>query len=313
MSRVSVKIVLLMFAILLSSPAYAQLNTQHVKGSTGLKSGSAPPPGGYMILPLVYFYNTDTVRDRNGDKLPVNADLSVSFFGAGYARTTEMKVLGGHYGFSFLFAGANNRIQGTEIDSNPGAGWTDAVVTPAQIGWRFKQADAVVQYNLFLPIGRYTDGASDNTGLGMWGHEFAGGTTLYLDETRKYHAAANLSFDFQSKKEDSETKVGTQMNLEGGVGADLLEGGLSVGLVYYWAKKITDDEIEGIPGILIRGKNASVGLGPEVTLTLVAKRKVFGFLTARYFWETYARTTTQGNAFLVNATFLTKPIQLPTK
>jgi hypothetical protein len=41
-----------------------------------------------------------------------------------------------------------------------------------------------------------------------------------------------LSFGWQSKKEDSETKVGNEMYLEGGVGADFLKGGLSVGMVY---------------------------------------------------------------------------------
>jgi hypothetical protein len=31
--------------------ALAQLNTQHVKGSAGLKAGSQPPPGGYLSHP----------------------------------------------------------------------------------------------------------------------------------------------------------------------------------------------------------------------------------------------------------------------
>jgi hypothetical protein len=31
----------------------------------------------------------------------------------------------------------------------------------------------------------------------------------------------------------------------------------------------------------------------------------------RYFWEVYARTTTQGSAFLIEGTFLTKPIKVP--
>jgi hypothetical protein len=42
-----------------------------------------------------------------------------------------------------------------------------------------------------------------------------------------------LSLDFQSKKKDSETKVGNILNLEGGVGRDLLKGAASVGLSYY--------------------------------------------------------------------------------
>jgi hypothetical protein len=126
---------------------------------------------------------------------------------------------------------ANNRIQGTEIDANPGGGLTDSAVTPISLGWHFKRADATAAYNIFVPTGRYTDGASDNTGFGMWGHELAVGTTVYLDGKKEYHAAALVSFDFQSKKEDSETKVGNEMNIEGGIGGDFLKGGLSAGLV----------------------------------------------------------------------------------
>jgi hypothetical protein len=311
MSHVAFRITLLIFAVLLSSPAHAQLSTQHVKGGTGLKSGSAPPPGGYLVLPLVYVYNTDTVRDRDGDKLAGDADLTVSFFGAGYARTMEKKVLGGHYGFSFLIAGANNRIQGTEIDSNPGAGWTDAVVTPAQIGWRFKQADAVVQYNLFVPVGRYTDGASDNTGLGMWGQELAFGTTVYLNEARKYHAATVASFNFQSTKADSETKVGNAMNLEGGFGGDFLGGRLTTGLVYYASFKLTADQIEGFPLNIEHGKSKVFAIGPEVSFPLERNGVLYGFLKANYQWEAYARATTQGREFNIVATFLVTPLKLP--
>jgi hypothetical protein len=31
------------------SAAYAQLNTQHIKGTVGLKGGSQPPPNIYLI------------------------------------------------------------------------------------------------------------------------------------------------------------------------------------------------------------------------------------------------------------------------
>jgi len=50
-----------------------------------------------------------------------------------------------------------------------------------------------------------------------------------LNEAKSVHAATLASFDFQSKKEDSETKAGNTMNLEGGVGADFLKGGLTTG------------------------------------------------------------------------------------
>ncbi|HET7220967.1 MAG TPA: transporter [Vicinamibacterales bacterium] len=295
-------------------PALAQLNTQHLKGATGLKSGSQPPPHTYVIAPLLFVYKTDKVKDRDGDTVPIDASISSVAYGAGINMVTETKLLGANYGFQVLFpVGANNRIQGTEIDANPGAGLTDSVISPVSLGWHFKRADAIAGYTMFVPTGRYTDGAANNTGFGMWGHEVSVGTTVYLNEARQYHVATLASFDFQSKKEDSETKVGNVMILEGGGGGDFLKGGLTVGLNYYTAFKLTEDRIEGLPQILIRGKNKTFALGPEVQLALARKGMLYGFVKVNYQWETYARVTTQGSALTVLATFLVKPLKLPTQ
>ena len=297
-----------------AAPALAQLNTQHLRGSVGLKSGSQPPPHLYVVAPLLYVYNTDDVRDRNGDKLPIDADITTQAFGAGFNWVTKKKILGAHYGMEVLFPlGMNNRIQGTEIDANPGAGLTDTLIEPLQLGWHFKRADAVAGYAIFVPTGRYTDGAQNNTGLGMWAQEISFGTTVYLNEAKQYHAATLVSFDFQSKKEDSETKVGNAMNLEGGFGGDFLQGGLTAGLNYFAMFKLTEDQIDGFPQILIRGKNKVFGVGPEVSLALARKGVVYGFVKVNYMWETYARTNTKGSELTILTTLLVKPLHLPTK
>jgi hypothetical protein len=304
-------LVVFVFLLGAASDASAQLNTQHIKGITGLKAGSQPPPHLYLIAPLVYLYNTDTVKNRNGDKLPVNADITVAAWGLGASHVTTRKVLGGEYGYTVLFAAMNNRLQGTEIDADPGGGISDTAFTPMTLGWHFKRADVLTGFTMYLPTGRYSDGADDNTGLGMWGWEPQLGATLYLNEAKAYHASTLMTITAQSKKEDSDTKVGTTLNLEGGLGADFLKGGLTTGLVYYAAFKLAEDRIEGLPGILIRGKNKVFALGPEVSLALARRGMLYGFLRANYQWETYARTTTQGSEFMLMATFLIKPIKLP--
>ena len=108
-----VRLVVIVFVVSASPrELHAQLLTQHVKGALGLKAGSQPPPGGYVPLPVFYLYNTSKVKDRNGDRLPGNADLTSTFFGAGYSHVTTRKILGGFYGFSVLFpVGANNHGQ----------------------------------------------------------------------------------------------------------------------------------------------------------------------------------------------------------
>ena len=296
----------------LAVPAQAQLLTQHIKGTTGLKAGSQPPPHTYIVGPLIYVYNTDDVRNRNGDRLPIDASITSVAYGMGILWVTPKKILGGNYGVEVLFpVGANNRIQGTEIDANPGAGLTDSVIAPIQLGWHFKRADAIAGYSIFVPTGRYEDGASDNTGFGMWGHELSAGTTVYLNEARQYHAATVVSFDFQSKKEDSETKVGNAMNLEGGIGADFLKGGLSTGLVYYASFKLTEDRIQGFPVNIPISKSKVFALGPEVQLALARKGKLYGSLKVNYQWEVYARTATKGTELTILATFLMPPLKLP--
>ena len=300
--------------VCLVAPAEAQLNTQHIKGTVGLKSGSQPPPGVYFIVPVFYTYKADDVKDRDGDSpaLPAAADLTSRVYAGGMSVVTTKKLFGGFYGFQVLFpVGANNRIQGTEIDANPGAGLSDSVIAPISLGWHFTRADATAGYTVFVPTGRYTDGANDNTGLGMWGHELSAGTTVYLNASRQWHAATLATFDFQSKKEDSETKVGNVMNLEGGLGGDFLKGGLTAGLNYYTSFKLTDDHIEGFPNIGVRGKNRVFALGPEVQLALAKNNTLYGFVKVNYQWEVYARTTTQGSALTILATVLMKPLKLP--
>jgi len=316
--RFAVAVVVAVVAILLWLPreAHAQLNTQHIKGSAGLKSGTQPPPNPYIVAPVLYFYNADEVRLRDGAALPISATLNTALFGVGYSQVTSKKLLGANYGFQALFPiGANNRIQGTEIDQNPGAGLSDTVVQPISLGWHGTRFDAIAVYTLYLPTGRFTPGATNNTGLGMWGQEPGFGTTVYLTANRMLHAATLATFTFQSKKEDTDTKVGTAMNLEGGVGADFLKGGLTVGLAYYWSQKLTQDQIQvgSVPVNIEPAKAKVFALGPDVSLAIAKGNRVYGFTRVCYQWETYARSQTQGGAWNILVTILGRPMEVPGK
>ena len=298
------------FICLLPSTTTAQLNGSNIKGDTGLKAGSQAPPGAYIAVPL-WFYTADAVKDRDGDEV-LTANIDSAVFGVALNVVTQKKVLCGNYGFLVVLPGANNRVQGVDdFDSNPGSGLTDMYVQPISLGWHTPGADFTAAYGLFLPTGRYEDGADDNTGLGMFGQEILLGTTVYLNKERSLHAATAATFDFFSEKKDSETKVGNVLNLEGGFGADFLKGGLTVGLAYYGTFKLTDDKFDSrLAPRLIRDKNRVWGLGPEVTLALATKQALFGFVTFRYQWELAARTTTEGAAWNIMATFPLKPIRL---
>jgi len=51
------------------------------------------------------------------------------------------------------------------------------------------------------------------------------------------------------------------------------------------------------------GKHRVYGVGHEVTIPIASKAKLYGFINARYFWEFGARSTLEGNTFVLTAMF----------
>src|SRR5262245_7389704 len=112
LSRVTMTIAAVAVVVVLPSAAAAQLSGSNIKGDAGLKSGSQPPPGEYISIPL-WFYTADAVKDRNGDEVRTG-NLDAAVFGAALSVVTPRRILGGNYGFLVVLPGANNRVQGAE-------------------------------------------------------------------------------------------------------------------------------------------------------------------------------------------------------
>lgn len=290
------------------APAAAQLNSPSIRGDLGLKAGSQPAPGGYVFVPL-YLYSADALKDRTGAEV-ARGQVDSSVFGVGIAVVTTRTIAGGTYGFAAVVPGANNRLQGGRIDENPGAGLTDIFVQPITLGWRRPRFDAIAGYGVFLPTGRFGDAEEGDTGLGMWGHELLAGSTVYLDAARRWHAATTATFVLHSEKRDTELRAGPVLNLEGGLGRDLLGGALSTGLTYYASWKVGDDRLPPRADVLVRGRNRVFGLGPEATVLLARKNTIYGSVSVRYQWEVGARVATEGGAFNILVNVLMRPLRL---
>ena len=50
-------------------------------------------------------------------------------------------------------------------------------------------------------------------------------------------------------------------------------------------------------------KHKVFGFGPDVTLPIASKSKLFALLNIRYLWETGARVKTEGETLVITATF----------
>ncbi len=309
-SRASIFVLIALLAA--AGTAQAQLNGLHIKGDAGLDSGSQAPPGGYYGV-LFYLYNTSRINNQFGDQVNTEGSLNLPVGAGLISVVTPYKFLGANYGFTVIPAdGLRTALEAPRLNKNSGVGFGDIYVQPVNLGWHTTHADVTTGFGIYLPTGRYTaDNANgDNTGLGMWGFEPSIGTTVYFDKTKTYSASALASFEFNTDKRDTSQHVGDLLTMEGGLGRKFLKGAAKAGLVYYAQWKLTQDTLTGLPSLLVEGKNSAAAIGPEVTIPLATKNKLYGFFTARYEFEVYARTTTKGNALILTAVFPFKPIKL---
>ena len=65
-----------------------------------------------------------------------------------------------------------------------------------------------------------------------------------------------------------------------------------------------------MPGDPLLGKHRVFGFGPEVSIPIASKKKLYGFVNLRYFWETGARTTLEGNSFVLTFTIPVPSVSL---
>ena len=293
----------------------AQLAGHNTRGDYGLMSGTQAPQGIYAVG-MLYDYSADTLRNRRGDSIQltnmggtVDAQAAV----AGLLITTEHQVLGGNYGFAVYPALTNNALElpALQTDTETSTGLADTYIQPLILGWNTEQADFTAGLGIYAPTGRYDTDADDNRGLGMWSYEVFAGSTLYFDRARSWHIAATAFFETHGKKDDSDIRVGDILTLEGGFGKSFMEGAASAGIAFYAQWKVSRDDFGATaPSGALVGKHEVYGIGPEVTLPLASNTRLYGFANLRYFWETGAKSTLEGDTLLLTFTFPIPSISL---
>jgi hypothetical protein len=307
----------LLLALLLPLAGHAQLNGHNTKGDFGLQSGTQAPPGFYVV-PLIYDYRADTLRDRNGDSRPIlsqGGDIDVQAAIVGLLWTTEMKIFGGNYGVEIWPGVTNNALAAPifGVNQSTSTGLADLYIRPISLGWSVPRADFIAGLGVYAPTGNWELGGSSNRGLGMWSYEIFGGSTVYFDKARTWHLSILAAYETHGKKEDTNIRVGDLLTLEGGLGKSFMDGALAAGVSYYAQWKISEDDLGlgfSLPGGPLSNKHRVFGFGPEVILPIASKKKLFGFLTLRYLWETGARSTLEGNTFVAMLSFPVPSIPL---
>jgi hypothetical protein len=152
----------------------------------------------------------------------------------------------------------------------------------------------------------------------MWTYEPFVGTTVYFDEKKSASLATTAYWELHGNKKDTNVQVGQILTLQGGFGKSFLGGGLVTGVAYYAQWKLTADELGSfiLPGggaiapDLGDLKHKVFAIGPDVTLPVASKTKLFALVNIRYLWESGARSKTQGTGLVVTATFPVPSVKL---
>jgi hypothetical protein len=309
----TLKIAVWVVLVLMCAKTKAQLKGDHLLGDYGLSAGTQAPPTIIGALPI-YGYNASRLKNSNGDAVNTSPDIHAFLMGIGGSVVTNLKILNANYGASLLIAFISNRIEGNVIKSQSSLGFTDMYVQPLQLGWHLKRADFTVGYGVYIPTGKYEYGGSDNKGLGMWGHEFSAGTTLYFDPKKTFHFSAIGFFETHSTKKDVETKVGNIITVEGGIGKTFYKpiAGFPIpivfnaGAVYYMQFKVSDDEIPVGNSIFTGTADHIYAWGLEAN---VLHPKIRTSLSLRWFDEFGAKNRFEGNTFLITIGYIIKSFE----
>jgi hypothetical protein len=295
---------------LISVACEAQYRGDHIPGFAGLDSGSEPPPGLY-VGNVVWVYPTNTVKANNGDNINLLGSITSVAPVILVDLVTNKRLFGGNIGVNTGFPFIEDRIQINSLSVNSGLAYTDMSVG-GTLGWNLKRADVTAGYNLYIPTGSFTQGATDNSGLGMWGNEFTIGSTAYLDQKKLWNAAANFGFEFHSDKKGTNIHVGDMGTIEGGFGRTFYKkvSGpipmiINVGAAGYTQFKITGDSGSDIPTVLMGFKDRAFALGPEFNIFIPKPRLT---LLARYEPEFGVRNRTQGQTVVFSIVWVAKSL-----
>jgi len=195
-----------------------------------------PDPGSYYVQYHMY-YTTDTLKDKNGDRIksidvgPIkfNVETEVDSFMIvpTFLHVTDKKILKANYAFLVSQPLGDVSVQaalesatipgfGFEVDESS-FGMGDTYIRPLWLGWNLGQIDVAAGYGIYVPTGKYDGGDDDNVGLGMWTHEFMLAGAYYPDDQRGTALTLAALYEIHHNKKDVDIRPGSHLTINYGV------------------------------------------------------------------------------------------------
>ncbi len=273
-----------------------------------------PAPGTHYVQYHLY-YTTDTLRDKDGNKInsitigqqKFNLDTDVDSFTVAptLIHITDKQILGANFGFLASVPVGNVSVQaalesatnpefGLDVDES-GVGMADPYVRPVWLGWNFGQTELTAAYGLYIPIGKYDAEEADNIGLGMWTHEFMVSGVYYFDEHQGRALTVSGVYEIHHNKDDVDIRPGSHFTLNYGLSQylPLNERVISeLGIAGYGQWQVTEDK--GSDATNKDVKDQVYGLGLQAGLIYLP---LSGQLSFKWIHEFEAEDRFEGDFF----------------
>ena len=192
---------------------YAQGRGVYTLGAYAVSSGVMPEPGfTYGVTFLDYSFNQ--LRSASGAIVKQGSDADFIDFNA-FEWVSKKTILGANYGLVAFLALSNSSISSPTLGAIAGGGgFSDSFYQPLTLGWHFKRADIQAAYGFFAPTGRFSAGATNNTGTGFWTNCPIAGETFYLTKNKRTSVSAYQLYEFHTTQPGTHIHPGQTFNLD---------------------------------------------------------------------------------------------------
>lgn len=282
----------------LATGVLAAEQSHYVNGVEGIKAPSLPPPGVYGRL-YTAWYAADTLRDADGDKLPVGFDATVWAVVPRVIWITPYKILGADYGMDVLapYLAKSIEIDAMTLDADS-SGFGDICVEPLLLSWHLPRADICAAAGAYLETGDFDAKDPSSPGDGYNSLLFTLGSTLYLDPEKTWAASILARYEVNGEKDDVEITPGDAFHFEWGLSKNIGKL-LDVGVAGYCQWQVTDDSGAGVPAGTRGDHDQAFAAGPEVQYVIPQIKTI---ASLRYEQEFAVRDRPEGQIAVLTLT-----------
>ncbi len=296
-SIISAGLLAVFCAFVAPEQAQAQVRGVYTPGFNATNSGVLPEPGlTYANTFLDYSFNQ--VKGPNGERLNVNGTASVFVDVNVFLYVSKKKILGANYAVAAGLPVSNSAIESVTLGAVAGGGgFSDSFYQPITLGWHFKRADIQAAYAFFAPTGRFSPGATNNTGTGHWTNAPTAGETIYLTKNKGTAFSAYQMYEFHTNQKGTSLHPGQTFDLDYSLTQVLplqknMHTLLQVGLIGYGQYQTTDKTGPGVNPTVAANTHYRVNaLGGAANIILPVRKVSLGFKALREFSN---KSTLQG-------------------